>query len=151
MSPAPSYAQEDAGFTLIELLVGIAVLSLVFAVSTPLLRGPPAPARVAADAAHLAAALRVTRAAAMAQNREMALTVSPSRGAYASPVVPDHYLAPRTELSLTVGRSERSSSGGRIRFFPNGRSTGGDILLRLSSAQARVQVNWATGHVSVTR
>jgi general secretion pathway protein H len=149
MNASRTYRQADAGFTLVELLTGIAVLSLVVTIATPLLRGPPASARVAADAAHLAAAMRVTRAAAMAHNREMAVIVAPTKRAYASPVIPTQFLDPRMDLALTVGRKERSASEGRIRFFPNGRSTGGDVLLRLGSVQARVQVNWATGHVHV--
>jgi general secretion pathway protein H len=136
---------------LVEHLAGLAVISLVVVLATPLLRGTPAPAQVAADATQLAAALRVTRAAAMAQNREMSLLISPAARAYASPAIPGGSLDPRTEVTLVVAPRERSSAAGGVRFFPSGRSTGGDIRLRLRHAEARVQVNWATGHVSVRR
>jgi general secretion pathway protein H len=130
----------DAGFTLVEILVIVAILSLVAALSAPLLRKPPASARLKADVTRLAAALRVTRAAAMVQNREMDFVLQSVPPTYASPAIRVSPLDPSVEISTAQQI---------IRFFPNGQSTGGDLRLRLDHAEARLQVVWATGHVVV--
>ena len=38
---------------------------------------------------------------------------------------------------------------GRIRFFPDGASTGGNVELELGEAVWRIEVNWLTGEVSM--
>jgi len=138
----------NAGFTLIEALVVIAVLSLIAALATPLLNRPPSQVQLKADATRMAAALRVTRAAAMAQNREMLFLIDAARRTYASPVISASRIDPRTSIDMALSESERQSAiVGGIRFLPSGGSTGGDIRLRLSRAEAHVRVIWATGHV----
>jgi general secretion pathway protein H len=129
-----------AGFTLVEILVVIMVLSLVSAMAIPLLRKPPGPTRLKADAIRIASAMRVTRAAAMAQNRPMDFVIDARQRSYRSDVIPLSSMDP----SMVVGMEPRA-----IRFFPSGQSTGGDIHLRLAQSEARLQVIWATGHVLV--
>jgi general secretion pathway protein H len=83
----------------------------------------------------------------MAQNREMSLVIDAAQRTYASPVIPVSRMDPRIEIAMNIAEPERSSStSGGIRFFPSGRSTGGNIRLRLEKAEVRVQVIWATGH-----
>jgi general secretion pathway protein H len=106
--------------------------------------------RVEADATRIAAALRVTRAAAMNLNREMRLVIDAKRRTFASPVIPLARLDPESEIGVVFANTERGSAAeGGIRFFPNGQSTGGDIRLRIRSAEARVRVNWATGYAGL--
>lgn len=138
----------NTGLTLMEVLVVIAVLSLIAALATPLLNRPPSRVQLKADATRMAAALRVTRAAAMAENRDMLFLIDAARRTYASPVIGASRIDPRTSIDMAVSESERQSAiVGGIRFLPSGGSTGGDIRLRLSPAEARVRVIWATGHV----
>ncbi|MBM6582471.1 prepilin-type N-terminal cleavage/methylation domain-containing protein [Microvirga sp. BT689] len=144
-----SRSSADAGFTLIEILVIVAILSLIPALASPLLRRPPAPARLKADVTRLAAALRVTRAAALAQNREMDFVVRPGPRTYASPAIPVSSLDPAIDVGIIPAGAGRVIPPGTIRFFPSGQSTGGELRLRLDHAEARLQVIWATGHVVV--
>jgi general secretion pathway protein H len=139
----------DAGFTLVEILVIVAVLSLVPALASPLLRKPPAPARLKADVTRLAAALRVTRAAAMVQNRDMDFVIRRGPRTYASPAIPISALDPATDVRVIASGTGRGVAPETIRFFPSGQSTGADVRLRLDHAEARLQVIWATGHVVV--
>ena len=144
-----SRSSADAGFTLVEILVIVAILSLVPALASPLLRKPPAPARLKADVTRLAAALRVTRAAAMMQNREMDFVIRRGLRTYASPAIPVSPLDPEVDVRMIATGVGRVVAPETIRFFPTGQSTGGDLRFRLEHAEARLQVIWATGHVIV--
>ena len=60
----------NAGFTLLEMLAALAVIALVSAISIPALRPPSDAMRLEAAARQMAAALRLTRARAIAANAE---------------------------------------------------------------------------------
>ncbi|MDR7039563.1 MULTISPECIES: GspH/FimT family pseudopilin [Methylobacterium] len=138
----------EAGFSLVEILVAVAILSGVVLLAAPLLRRPPAELQLRADLGRLAAALRITRAAAMMRNEPLALVLDAEHRRFASPAVPSVAIDPRTEVSLDLpDPGERAGAAGRIRFFPSGRSTGGRIRLRLGGSEGRLDVVWATGQV----
>src|SRR5919112_6273331 len=103
-----------AGFTLVEILVVITILSIMSALAAPVLRKSPSQTRLKADATRVAAAIRVTRAAAMAQNRPMDFVIDLKRPSYGSPVVP---LSPIDPAMVIAANSPE------IRFFPSGQST----------------------------
>ena len=145
-----SRSSADAGFTLIEVLVVLMILGLATTAAVPLLRKPPASVRLKADVTRMAAALRVTRAAAMAQNQAMDFMLRAGPAAYASPVVSAEAMDPAITLTMATASSSRAAATGLIRFFPSGQSTGGDVRLRLDQAEMRLQVIWATGHVLVS-
>jgi general secretion pathway protein H len=52
-------------------------------------------------------------------------------------------------VALTVAAPEVAGSRGGLRFYPDGQSSGGEIVLRLGSRSARVTVNWLTGEARV--
>ena len=60
-------------------------------------------------------------------------------------------LSEATGIGYLVGQQE-SQQGGRVTigFFPDGSSSGGDIVLSRGGAQYRVNVNWLTGAVTTT-
>jgi general secretion pathway protein H len=59
-------------------------------------------------------------------------------------------LDPGLELSLDTARSEIvNDQSGRIRFFPDGSSTGGRIRLQNDRSGATVTVDWSTGAATV--
>jgi general secretion pathway protein H len=135
-----NHQSSTAGFTLVEILVVISILSIMSALAAPVLKRSPSQTRLKADATRMAAAMRVTRAAAMAQNRPMDFVIDLKRPSYGSPVVPVSPMDPATVIA---------ANSREIRFFPSGQSTGSDIRLRLEQAEARLRVIWATGHVVV--
>jgi general secretion pathway protein H len=145
-----SRSSADAGFTLVEVLVVLMILGLATTAAVPLLRKPPAPVRLKADVTRMAAALRVTRAVAMAQNRAMDFVIQAEPVTYASPAVPAAAMDPAIMLTMATAPPRRGATTGLIRFFPSGQSTGGDVRLRLDQAEMRLQVIWATGHVLVS-
>jgi general secretion pathway protein H len=142
----PGQEHAESGFTLLETLLGVAVLAFVAVVSTPLVRRPSPNAQVAADAASLAAAMRVTRAAAMMQGRELVFSIDRERREFGSSVVPPRRFRRGTEVNARFARHEDV-----IRFYPNGSASRGEVTLRSQAAEARIVVNWATGHAFIIR
>jgi general secretion pathway protein H len=136
-----------AGFTLVELILALGIISFVVVLAAPSILRWSGP-QLKADAIRLASALRVTRAAALAQNREMTFAIDPAGRTFGSPVIPTASLDRRIAVDmLTASRGQPGLQA--IRFFASGRSTGGDIRLRLEQREMRVLVNWATGDVIV--
>lgn len=128
----------------------VTIFSIAAVAASFLARPSGSKVRIQAEASRIASALRLTRAAAMAQNREMSFIIDPSRGTYASPVIGVAELTSQVQIRLLVARSDRSRSGlGRILFLPSGRSSGGTIAITAENTTARVSVNWATGYAAL--
>ena len=65
---------------------------------------------------------------------------------YAEP----HALPAALEVELFTAHTEQiSDDAGNIRFFPDGSSTGGEIVLGDGRSKFHVQVDWLTGRVSI--
>jgi general secretion pathway protein H len=127
-------------------LVVLALLALAGAIALPQLACPSDGVRLQAAASELVGALRLTRATAISRNAALALEVDVDARAFESPVVPRKSLSADIELQLTVAEPERATPArGGIRFFADGSSTGGDLLLRLRDKEARICVSWLTG------
>jgi general secretion pathway protein H len=150
MSRSPTRLASERGFTLVELLVALAIISIVMLVTVPYIRNPPVSVMLRSEALRLASALRVTRAAAMAQNRPMTLSIDADRRIFTSPVVPSAMIDQRIAIRMTIAEPLRSGAAqGGIRYFANGHSTGGQIALQIGAAVLNVRVNWATGGISI--
>lgn len=142
-----AYRRQTAGFTLVEMLAVLAILALVAGIAVPYLRGS-ASDRVRLDAAsrHLVAALRLSRAAAVLRQTEIALVVDADRHEFSSAAVPPETFDPDISVRLKIAEPERTSpSRGGVRFFADGSSTGGEITLRLGDRAALICVNWLGG------
>jgi general secretion pathway protein H len=54
------------------------------------------------------------------------------------------------DYELTIAESERvGESAGRVRFFPDGSSTGGRVGASAGKFASRVDVDWLTGRIGV--
>jgi general secretion pathway protein H len=135
-----------AGFTLAEMLVVIAILGLVAAIAVPRLARPSDTLRLQATARDLQGALRVTRATAIARSTDIALIIDVDGRTFESPVVARKTIASDIVAELKVAEPERMTpSRGGFRFFSDGSSTGGEVVLRLRDKEARLCINWLTG------
>jgi general secretion pathway protein H len=138
----------EAGFTLLEMIVVLAILALAVGIAAPVLTRPSDGARLQTAASELKAALRATRAAAIATGSEATLMIDVDRKAFQSPAVPRRRIASDIDAKLTFASALRSGvPEGGFRFFPDGSSTGGDVTLSLRGRQARICVDWLTGQV----
>lgn len=160
-SPAGSRSG-TAGFTLFELLVVLLIMGLMATIAAPYF-GRLAPRLEAkATARQVVSLLRSARGEAIRDNREVAvvvdlddrtLRIGSGRG-----MTVDEGLG----LQLLTGTAELIDDGsGRIRFYPDGTSTGGRVTISDpgsdpgsdpesdSGRDFNVRIDWLTGRVAV--
>ena len=138
------------GFTLIELMAVIVLLGVALALGGMAMGGALQRDALPAAARNLAAALQWTRAQAMAHRHSEALELDLAQPGYQAPGLP-HVALPRgTALLLTTALRERvNASAAGIRFFADGTSSGGRILLARGRQRWAVEIAWLTGQVRV--
>jgi general secretion pathway protein H len=143
-------ASRARGFTLLEmlaviLLIGIAAAAVSISVTQGL-----ASARINAASSELAGALRATRAQAIVRGQEENFDVDTRADTYRNVKQQDVRLPKGLRLSITSAKDDQPNDHtGRIRFFPDGSSTGGRITLQSGKRQWHVNVSWLTGEVRV--
>jgi general secretion pathway protein H len=139
----------SAGFTLLELLVVMGILGLILAV---VLSAKPktAAARVAVAARAVAATLQLARTQAMATNTETVVRIDTQSRQFG--LLGSMHALPRgMTVATTVAETERIEGSGGMRFYPDGQSSGGEIVLMLDGRASRIAVNWLTGEPQLSR
>jgi general secretion pathway protein H len=138
------------GFTLIEMLAVVALIALAVTVVSVSVGGGLKGAKVKAASRDLVAALRYTRGQAIVKREAKTLSVDVEKRRYRAPDKKWVELPQDMTMKLFTARSELEEEGiGRIRFFPDGSSTGGHIDLLRDDATWRIEVLWLTGEVSL--
>ena len=160
-----------AGFTLIEALVVVALMAAVFALFAGTLLGALPGQQLRSATGQLAAEMRATRARAIATGVDQSFVIDtasrawrsgpssaiatapgPDGGALAVAARRSGTLDAAFALGATVAREEQPGPGlAAIRFFADGSSTGGRVVVRRGDAAWRVEVHWLTGAVRVER
>lgn len=140
------------GFTLIEMIAVLALVAIMaVAMSVSLVRGL-ASTKVKAASRDLAAALRYTRGQAIIKRQEQALEVDVENKTYQAPGRRPVKLPDDMHIYLRTARDELSNeeaTAGRIRFFPDGSSTGGRVRVSSGTREWIVNVTWLTGEISL--
>ncbi|WP_255420371.1 MULTISPECIES: GspH/FimT family pseudopilin [Oleiagrimonas] len=145
-----SIRPDASGFTLLEMLVVIILISIAATVVAISVTRGLTSARIRSASADLAAALRYTRAQAIVHGKQETLTVDVAQHIYQAPGRPKVELPKGMALALTSAVEDRiDQHRGRIRFFPDGSSTGGRITLSHGQREWHVNVAWLTGSVAV--
>jgi general secretion pathway protein H len=138
------------GFTLFEVMIVLVLMALIAAVSAPLLSKGLGRAEAKGSAQDVAAALRRARSEAVVRNAEVVLTVDVNQRSLRIDGVETRSLPAKLQIELFTAQTEQiSADSGNIRFFPDGSSTGGEIVLADGRSKFHVQVDWLTGRVSV--
>ena len=145
-----STGEAERGFTLVEILAVVALIPVAITVVSVSVGAGLGGARVKAASRDLVAALRYTRGQAIVHREAQALRVDVEQRRYRAPGKKWVELPRDMTMKLFTARSELEEEGvGRIRFFPDGSSTGGHIDLLHDDVLWRVEIMWLTGEVSV--
>jgi general secretion pathway protein H len=138
------------GFTLIEMLVVLAILAVIMALVPAYLAGGRDRVELKGAARAVAAALRETREEALAHNASQAFVIDLDRRRFRrAGQRQDEPVAPGIGITLVTTSEDRRSAGrGVIRFFPDGSSSGGGVILVRDKGRYDVLVDWLTGRVT---
>lgn len=139
------------GFTLLEILLALGIAALAAAVAAPNLTPLLVRAQLYSATRDVASALRYARGQAIVRGQETSFELDIERHRYrVSERRKPYSLSDQILLSLYTARSETVNEGvGRIRFYPDGSSTGGRVTLEGGGRKKEVDVNWLTGEVRV--
>lgn len=140
------------GFTLIELLVVLLIMSLLL-VAAPIAFDRVLPGlQVRSDARDLANALREARSRAIHGNREVTVSVDVEGRSYRldGDGRPESFSDGIAVTLKTAASEVTGPDTGRIRFFPDGTSTGGLVSLDRQGRVYEIEVDWLYGRVRVT-
>ncbi len=145
--------RREQGFTLLELLVVLGILALASVFVAPLVSRHSPDLALAATARKLANDMRMARASAIRRNVQRTLTIDlKQRRFWVDGVTAASTIAPGIAVDFVTLRNEQMSSGrGRVRFFPDGSSTGGNVILSAGGRSVAVDLDWMTGRASVKR
>ncbi len=147
-APRSAPAGRARGFTLLEIVVVVALIGLTLGVVSVSVGEGLSGAKVRAASRDLAAALRFTRTQAIVKREAQVFTVDVDARTYTAPGRPPVELPRQMEMKLLTAAAEQVDRGvGRIRFHPDGSSTGGHIELIRERAVWGIDVAWLTGEV----
>jgi general secretion pathway protein H len=140
------------GYVLIEVIGALAVIAMVVGIVLPWVSREPGAGALEAKAYEVASIFRDDRFAAISGRREVVsrvdltgrLAISGSRDRAVR--IPDS-----VGIDLIQSEKEALVGGGGIRFYPDGRASGGVVTLQRGDVGYRVTVNWLTSVVDVTR
>jgi len=144
----PSF-HKSRGFSLIEIVAVIVLMALVFAMVSLSFSRSLSSAKVQAASRNLVAALRYTRGQAIVRGKSTTLELDVENNRYMVPGPRVVNLPPNMRMTMLTADNEQTGRGsGRIRFFPDGASTGGHISVFQGDLEWRINVDWLTGAVT---
>ena len=144
--------RSQGGFTLIELLVVLLIMGALITLAPAAFHRIAPGLEMKAAARQVAGAMRQARGQAIRDNREAVVLIDTERNVYRLGQDARVYeLNPALEVSLVTAASERlDDTRGRIRFFPDGTSTGGRVTLSRNDRKFDITVDWLTGLVAIS-
>ena len=136
-------SRRTAGFTLIEILIVLTIVALTVAIVAPNLGAAVGFGQLRGEARAVVSGLREARAQAMTggQRVDFQLQGTEWRIGEAS-----RKIAASVTISMAVPPAGAGPDGSFIRFFSDGRSTGGRVHLQRKGRIETIQVDWITGH-----
>lgn len=139
-----------AGFTLAEMLVVMAILAVTMALSLPYARRSGDGQQLMAESLRLASALKETRNLAMASGVDQDAVLDLDQRTFTTPAgtkaEPVH-----DTIKLTAASAGSLANSGKAayRFFAEGGSTGGQIILERAGLRKTIAISWLTGAITI--
>lgn len=133
------------------MLVVLVVLGLIVAMAPAAYHGLVPGVQAKSSARSVAAVFREARSLAIRDNREAVVTVdteartlSLDRGGRVHSFDEDLRI-----VLLTAASEQLDENAGRIRFYPDGTSTGGRVTFAAGEEAYHVDIDWLTGRVRI--
>jgi general secretion pathway protein H len=131
--------------------VVLALATLLIAIVPPLISSALPGVELKAAARRVASGLRLAREEAIRSGRDAAFVIDVEErvfevdGGYRRSTLPDDL-----EVKLEAAESEMlNDHTGGVRFYPDGSSTGGRIVLARSDRGYQIGVQWLTGRIQL--
>jgi len=141
--------RSSRGFSLIEIVAVIFLIALAVSAVSISFSKSMSGAKVQAATRDMIAALRYTRGQAIVKGKESTFDLDIANNSYQAPGRSMVQLPKNMRLALyTADQEIISETTGRIRFFPDGASTGGHISVLMERVEWRINVDWLTGAVT---
>ena len=140
------------GFTLLELLIVLAIVALVVAIVPAAFGGWGDSARLPTVVSDVRSDIRLARSHARLTGRVVALAASEDGAGYRiEPGDLARRLADGLQVDVLPARSSTTDrlAPAAIRFFPNGGSSGGRILITSQGRQAVLEIDGVTGRLEL--
>jgi general secretion pathway protein H len=139
------------GFTLLELVVVLALATALIALVPPLISAAIPGVELKSSARRVAAGMRLAREEAIRTGRDIAFTLDLEGRSYQVDGPFRRVTLPAgLDIKMTAAESEMEEGrGGAVRFFPDGSSTGGRVILARNDTGWQVGVQWLTGRIQV--
>lgn len=140
------------GFSLIELMVVMMLVTLLLSVVGVSVTRSVAGAEMRSVEREIVAGLRHTRGQAIIQRQQQVFLVDTNNRTWQAAGRQAVTLPDGIEITLNTARSELTGEGaGGIRFYPDGASTGGSIVVQAQEREWHIAVAWLTGEISRDR
>jgi general secretion pathway protein H len=139
------------GFTLIEMAMVLFIVILGFtAIGSSIGTGNRTATHQSA-ARDMASALRFARGHALMMREQTTVDISLADNSYTVSGRDKVYSIPE-DIAVTVVTAQEDLTGkdeAKIRFFPDGSSTGGRIKLEQNGVNWQIDINWLTGQINL--
>lgn len=145
------HPRRAGGFTLVEIVVVLVIAAAALAVVAPNLGSAMARTELTSSTREIASGLRHVRGHAMASGRPAEFWLDVQRHQYSVGDKPKpRGLPDSVKLTLVTADTQAARDGrGFVRFFPDGSSTGGKVVLEAAGDKRLVEINWLTGYVRI--
>ena len=138
------------GFSMLELIAVTLLIAIAITVASVSVTNSLSGAKIKAASRDLVAALRYTRGQAIVKGEQKTLDVDLEAMSYQAPGKGVVKFPDKIEVKLLTAQNELiHEKAGRIRFYPDGSSTGGRVTLSAGERKLFVDVDWLTGRVSI--
>ena len=145
------WAYGMSGFTLLELVVVLFIVVLGFSVLGINLSSRDDSTELKVAARDIVSALRYARGQALISHRETTLTLDLTSNTYTLSSRGKVYSIPKAiKVTVVTAQSELSGEGlANIRFFADGSSKGGRVILERGNSAWQIDINWLTGQIEL--